>query len=175
MTFPPSELSEYLSADTLASRIAELGAEISYAYQGSDLVVIGILNGCMLFYSDLVRHIDLPITCDFLGLSSYGAETKSSGVVQLTKDLSHSISGKDILIVEDIVDTGLTLSYLQNNLQTRNPKSIRICSLLSKPARREIDIHVDYIGFSIEDYFVVGYGLDLDGKYRNLPYIGRFS
>ena len=175
MTFPPSELTEYLSAETLAARIAELGAEITNSYQGRELCVIGVLNGCMLFYSDLVRHIDLPITCDFLGLSSYGADTKSSGVVKVTKDLSHSIAGKDVLIVEDIVDTGLTLSYLKNNLSTRNPASLRICSLLSKPARRKIDIDVEYIGFSIEDYFVVGYGLDLDGKYRNLPYIGRFS
>ena len=175
MTFPPSELTEYLSAETLAVRIAELGAEITESYRGRELCVIGVLNGCMLFYSDLVRHIDLPITCDFLGLSSYGADTKSSGVVQVTKDLSHSIAGKDVLIVEDIVDTGLTLSYLKNNLSTRNPASLRICSLLSKPARRKIEIDVEYTGFSIEDYFVVGYGLDLDGKYRNLPYIGRFS
>jgi hypoxanthine phosphoribosyltransferase len=175
MNFAPEELEEYISAETLEARIAEMGAEITKAYQNTDLYVIGVLNGCMLFYSDLVRHIDLPITCDFLGLSSYGADTKSSGVVKFTKDLSHSIAGKDILIVEDIVDTGLTLSYLQSNFKTRSPKSVRICSLLSKPARRKVEVPVDYVGFTIEDHFVVGYGLDLDGKYRNLPYIGRFS
>ena len=174
MNWTPEHLEEYISAQQLADRIAEIGAEITAAYQGQDLYVIGVLNGCMFFYSDLVRHIDLPITCDFLGLSSYGADTKSSGVVKFTKDLSHSIAGKDVLIVEDIVDTGLTLSYLQKNLSTRAPNSVRICSLLSKPSRREVEVQIDHLGFTIEDHFVVGYGLDLDGKYRNVPYIGRF-
>lgn len=175
MNWTPNDLEPYISAEQLHERILELGAEITQAYTGKDLYVIGVLNGCMLFYSDLVRHIDLPITCDFLGLSSYGADTKSSGVVKFTKDLSHSIAGKDILIVEDIVDTGLTLSYLQKNLRTRAPNSIRICSLLSKPSRRKVEVQIDYLGFTIEDHFVVGYGLDLDGIYRNLPYIGRFQ
>ena len=174
MNWTPENLEEYISAAQLQQRIQELGAEITTAYQGKDLYVIGVLNGCMLFYSDSVRHIDLPITCDFLGLSSYGADTKSSGVVKFTKDLSHSIAGRDILIVEDIVDTGLTLSYLQKNLTTRTPKSVGICSLLSKPSRRKVEIEIDHLGFTIEDHFVVGYGLDLDGKYRNVPYIGRF-
>ena len=175
MSFPPSELSLYISEESLQARIKELGEEISKDYATQDLAVIGVLNGCMLFYSDLVRNIDLPITCDFLGLSSYGAHTKSSGVVQWTKDLSHPINNKAVLIVEDIVDTGLTLSFLIKNLKLRQPSSVRICSLLSKPSRREIEVPIDYLGFTIEDHFVVGYGLDLDGKYRNLPYIGRFS
>ena len=175
MIWTPENLEEYISAAQLQQRIQALGTEITEAYQGKDLYVIGVLNGCMLFYSDLVRYIELPITCDFLGLSSYGADTKSSGIVKFTKDLSHSIAGKDILIVEDIVDTGLTLSYLQKNLSTRSPKSVRICSLLSKPSRREVEVTIDHLGFTIEDHFVVGYGLDLDGKYRNLPYIGRFQ
>ena len=174
MNWTPDNLEEYISAEQMRIRIAEMGAEITRAYADKDLYVIGVLNGCMLFYSDLVRHIELPITCDFLGLSSYGADTKSSGVVKFTKDLSHSIAGRDILIVEDIVDTGLTLSYLQKNLKTRAPKSIQICSLLSKPSRRKVEVDIGYLGFTIEDHFVVGYGLDLDGKYRNLPYIGRF-
>ena len=175
MSFPPAELSPYISAETLQHRIKELGAQITNDYATEDLIVIGVLNGCMLFFSDLVRHINLPITCDFLGLSSYGSHTKSSGVVQWTKDLSHPINNKAVLIVEDIVDTGLTLSFLVDNLKLRKPSSVRICSLLSKPSRREIEVPIDYLGFTIEDHFVVGYGLDLDGKYRNLPYIGRFS
>jgi len=122
----------------------------------------------------LIRQIELPITCDFLGLSSYGSDTKSSGVVRFTKDLSHSIQDKDVLIVEDIVDTGLTLSFLKENFRTRQPRSLRICSLLSKPERRKVEVDVDYIGFTIGDHFVVGYGLDLDGKFRNLPYVGIF-
>ena len=174
MNWKPENLEEYISAEQLQQRIKEMGAEITKAYQGRDLYVIGVLNGCMLFYSDLVRYIDLPITCDFLGLSSYGADTKSSGIVKFTKDLSHSIAGRDVLIVEDIVDTGLTLSYLKKNLITRTPKSLGICSLLSKPSRRKVEVEIDHLGFTIEDHFVVGYGLDLDGKYRNMPYIGRF-
>ena len=174
MKFAPSELEEYISAAQLRERTKELGQQITKDYQGKDLVVVGVLNGCMLFYSDLIRYIDLPITCDFLGLSSYGSDTKSSGVVQFTKDLSNSIQDKDVLIVEDIVDTGLTLSFLNKNLRTRQPRSVRICSLLSKPERRKVEVDVDYIGFTIGDHFVVGYGLDLDGKYRNLPYIGIF-
>ena len=174
MHFAPSELEEYISVTQLRERVKELGQQITKDYQGKELVVVGVLNGCILFYSDLIRHIDLPITCDFLGLSSYGSDTKSSGVVQFTKDLSHSIQDKDVLIVEDIVDTGLTLSFLNKNLRTRQPRSVRVCSLLSKPERRKVEVDVDYIGFTIGDHFVVGYGLDLDGKYRNLPYIGIF-
>ena len=174
MKFTPAELEEYISITQLQDRIKELGQQITRDYQNKNLVVVGVLNGCMLFYADLIRHIDLPITCDFLGLSSYGADTKSSGVVRFTKDLSHSIQDRDVLVVEDIVDTGLTLSFLQKNFQTRQPRSVRVCSLLSKPERRKTEVDVDYIGFTIGDHFVVGYGLDLDGKYRNLPYIGIF-
>ena len=135
------------------------------------LIAICILNGCFVFFADLVRHIDLPIHCDFMGLSSYGSATKSSGVVAITKDLSLPVEGRHILIVEDIIDTGLTMSYLIENLKTRRPASIKICSLLSKPSRRIVETSIDYLGFTIDDHFVVGYGLDYRQRYRNLPYI----
>ena len=165
-------VSPLFNQDELQNRIKELGQEITNDYQDRDVTVIGILNGCFLFFADLVRHIELPIVCDFLGLSSYGSSTQSSGVVAITKDLNGPIKDRHILIVEDIVDTGLTVSYLLRNLQTRHPASIKICSLLSKPSRRKTQVPIDYLGFTIEDHFVVGYGLDFDGRYRNLPYIG---
>ena len=170
--FQDPDLETMISAKELERRIGELGQQISADYQDKELTVIGVLNGCFLFFADLVRQIDLPIVCDFLGLSSYGSATKSSGVVAITKDLNLPIKDRHILIVEDIIDTGLTMSYLLRNLRTRGPSSIKICSLLSKPERREIDVNIDYLGFTIEDQFVVGYGLDFDGRYRNLPYIG---
>ena len=165
-------ISVLISAHEIEQRITQLGKQITADYSGKDTTVIGILNGCFVFFADLVREIDLPVVCDFLGLSSYGSSTKSSGVVAITKDLSKPIAGRHVLIVEDIIDTGLTMSYLLENLQTRKPASIRICSLLSKPARRTIETTIDYLGFTIEDKFVVGYGLDYDGVYRNLQYIG---
>ena len=164
-----------LSEAQIAARVAEMGAQITADYQSKDLVVVGVLNGCFLFMSDLVRAIDLPLRCDFLGLSSYGSSTESSGVVAITKDLSGPIEDRDVLVIEDIVDTGLTMEYLLQNLQTRKPASIKVATLLSKPARRRVEISVDYLGFTIEDRFVVGYGLDLDGLYRNLPYIGSID
>ncbi len=172
--FNQEAVSVLISKEQLQARIEELGRQIQSDYEGKNLSVIGVLNGCMLFYSDLIRCIDLPLRCDFLGLSSYGAETKSSGVVRFTKDLSSPIQDQHVVIVEDIVDTGLTLSFLLENLKTRNPASIRLCSLLSKPSRREVEVSIDYLGFTIEDHFVVGYGLDLDNLYRNLPYVGYF-
>ena len=172
--FNQEAVSVLISKEQLQTRIEELGRQIQADYEGKELTVIGVLNGCILFYSDLIRNIDLPLRCDFLGLSSYGAETKSSGVVRFTKDLSSPIQGKHVLIVEDIVDTGLTLSFLLENLKTRNPTSVRLCSLLSKPSRREVEVSIDYLGFTIEDNFVVGYGLDLDNVYRNLLYVGYF-
>ena len=164
-----------LSEQQIAARVSELGAEIAADYRDKDLVVVGVLNGSFMFMADLVRAIDLPLRCDFLGLSSYGASTESSGVVAFTKDLSGPVEGRDVLIIEDIVDTGLTMAYLLQNLQTRKPASIKIASLLSKPARRRASINIDYLGFTIEDLFVVGYGLDKGGRYRNLPYIGTLD
>jgi hypoxanthine phosphoribosyltransferase len=161
-----------LSQEHLAARVRELGAEITAAYAGKEVTVVGVLSGSFIFMADLVRHIELPIRCDFLGLSSYGSATESSGVVAITKDLSGPVEGRHILVVEDIVDTGLTMAYLLKNLATRKPASVRIVSLLSKPARRQVEVAIDFLGFTIEDRFVVGYGLDFDGRYRNVPYLG---
>ena len=141
-------------------------------YRGRDLVVVGVLKGSVIFMADLARQIDLPLNLDFLGVSSYGDETTSSGVVRITSDLSKPVAGKDVLIVEDIVDTGLTMHFLLANLATREPASVRVCTLLHKPARARVEIPLDHVGFEVEDKFVVGYGLDHGGKYRNLPFIG---
>ena len=164
----------FITEEQINARIQELGAQITEEYQGKDLVVIGVLKGSFLFLADLVRAIDLPLKVDFLGLSSYGNRTESSGVVRITSDLSSSVLDKHILIVEDIVDTGLTMNFLLENLRTRKPASIKICSLLEKPARTIQPVDIDYMGFEIEDKFVLGYGLDFEGKFRNLPYIGVF-
>lgn len=170
--FDQKNIKIMISEEQLQKRITELGQQITNDYKDKDFTIIGVLNGCFIFFADLTRQIDLPVICDFLGLSSYGSATKSSGVVQITKDLSNPVENRHILIVEDIIDTGLTMSYLLKNLETRKPASIKICSLLSKPSRRKIETQIDYLGFTIEDNFVVGYGLDYDGVYRNLPYIG---
>lgn len=154
------------------TRISEMGEEITRDYQGKDLVVIGILKGAVMFLADLVKQIKLPLTIDFMAVSSYGRSTHSSGVVRILKDLDEEIEGKDVLIVEDIVDTGLTLNYLADNLLSRNPKSLKICCCLDKPSKRQTPVKVDYVGFVIPDKFVVGYGLDYAEKYRNLSYIG---
>jgi hypoxanthine phosphoribosyltransferase len=164
-----------LTQEKIAARIKELGAQITADYAGRELTVVGVLTGSFIFMADLVRAIELPLHCDFLGLSSYGSATESSGVVAITKDLSVPVEGKDVLVVEDIVDTGLTMTYLLENLRTRKPASVRIVSLLSKPARRRIEVDVHYLGFTVEDRFVVGYGLDHMGLCRNLPYIGLAS
>lgn len=169
------KLEVLISAEELQARIAEMGAQITRDYEGRDLTVVGVLNGCFVFLADLVRQIDLPLTTDFLGLSSYGASTSSSGVVAFTKDLSGPVEDQHVLVVEDIIDTGLTMDYLLENLSTRKPASVKVCSLLSKPARRQVETQLDYLGFTIEDRFVVGYGLDFDGKYRNLPHIAVVS
>jgi hypoxanthine phosphoribosyltransferase len=161
-----------ISVETIAKRVAEMGAEIHRDYEQHELTVVGVLKGSFIFMADLVRAIDLPMKCDFLGLSSYGSATESSGVVAITKDLGDPIEGRDVLVIEDIIDTGLTMAYLLENLRTRRPASVRIASLLSKPARRQVHVDIDYLGFTIEDRFVVGYGLDYDGRHRNLPYIG---
>ena len=160
-----------ISEEEIAKRVKELGKQLAEDYKGKELLVVGILKGCMLFLSDLVRTIDLPLTLDFMVVSSYGATTKSSGVVRIVKDLEREIEGKDVLIVEDIVDTGLTLSYLVENFKARNPKSVKVCSLLDKPDRRKAQVDIQYVGFKIPDEFVVGYGLDYGENYRNLPFV----
>ena len=160
------------SEEQLSRRIAEMGAQITADYEGKDLVLASVLRGSYIFMADLSRQIKLPLTIDFMAVSSYGSGTSSSGQVEIKKDLSDSIEGKDLLIVEDILDSGNTLYYLMDILRARKPASIRICTLLDKPDRRVKPITADYCGFSIPDAFVVGYGLDYDEKYRNLPYIG---
>lgn len=163
----------YLSAETLADKVVEIGKQISAFYAPDDeLVVVGVLNGSFCFMADLVRKIQQPMTIEFFGCSSYGKSTETSGNLKITKDLDHDINGKNVLIVEDIVDSGLTLFRMKALLGKRNPKSIRVAVLLDKPNRRKVEITGDFTGFEIEDYFVVGYGLDYADKYRNLPYIG---
>ncbi len=161
-----------ISEDDIHNRIMELGQQLTKDYHGKELVVIGVLRGSFIFLTDLVRQIKLPLIVDFLGLSSYGGRTESSGVVRVTSDLSTNILGKDVLIVEDIVDTGLTITYLFENMRTRQPKSLKVCTLLEKPDRTIKPVDLDYVGFTIPDEFVIGYGLDYEDKYRNLPYIG---
>ena len=154
------------------ARVRELGAQITKDYADRRLVLVSVLKGSFLFTADLARAIDLPLRVEFLGVRSYGEGTSSSGVVQITYDLAHPIEGDDILVVEDIVDTGLTIAHLMELLRTRRPASLKICSLLHKPARTKVVVPIDYLGFTIEDRFVVGYGLDWAEKYRNLPFIG---
>ena len=161
-----------LTTEQIATRVHELGAQITRDYAERNLVLVGVLKGSFVFLSDLMRAIDLPLRIDFLGVRSYGEGTESSGVVQITQDLSRPIEHEDVLIVEDIVDTGLTIAHLMDLLRTRAPASIKVCSLLHKPARAKVKIGIDYLGFTIEDRFVVGYGLDFAERYRNLPYIG---
>ncbi len=164
---------ELISAEAIATRVAELGAQITADYKDKeDVVVIGVLKGSVIFLADLARHIALPIKLEFIGISSYGDSTVSSGVVQITQDVSKPIEGKHVIVVEDIVDTGHTVSYLLENLKTRRPASIALASLLHKPERQERDVKIDYLGFTIPNKFVVGYGLDVAQQYRNLPYIG---
>jgi hypoxanthine phosphoribosyltransferase len=164
---------ELISAEAIAARVGELGAQITAEYRDKrDVVVIGVLKGSVIFLADLVRHIALPVVVDFIGISSYGNETVSSGVVQITQDLSRPIEGKHVIVVEDIVDTGHTVHYLLENLATRRPASIKLASLLHKPERQERAVTIDYLGFTIPNKFVVGYGLDIAQQYRNLPFIG---
>jgi hypoxanthine phosphoribosyltransferase len=157
--------------EKIAARVKELGKQISRDYQGKTIHLVCVLKGAYTFLADLARAIEIPVTLDFLAVSSYNKGTSTSGAVQLTKDLDTSLEGADVLIVEDIADTGLTLRYLYNMLKARHPSSLKVIALLSKPSRRTVDVPVDYVGFEIADRFVVGYGLDVDQKYRNLPYI----
>ena len=161
-----------IDRDVLQRRIHELGEEISSDYAGRDLLLIGVLKGAVFFMADLMRNLTIPCEIDFMAISSYGASTDSSGVVRILKDLDINIEGRDVLIVEDIIDSGLTLSYLMRNLEAREPASLDICALLTKPERREAEVPVRYIGFEIPNRFVIGYGLDYAERYRNLPYVG---
>lgn len=158
-------------AEDLQRRVRELAREINRDYAGRDLVLIGVLKGAVFFVSDLMRDLDIPVEVDFMAVASYGSATRSSGVVRILKDLDAAIEGRDVLIVEDIVDSGLTLQYLLRNLAGRNPASLEVCALLIKPARRKVDLHARYVGFEIPDAFAIGYGLDHAERYRNLPYV----
>jgi len=163
------------SEEELKKRVEELGRQITEDYRDKNLLVVGILKGAVPFCADLFRTIDLPAKMDFIGVSSYGAGAKSSGAVRFLKDLDTPVQGVDILIVEDIVDTGLTLRYLMENLLARDPASVKICCLLDKPERRKTEVAVDYVGFEIPNEFVIGYGLDYNEQYRNLPYVAVLS
>jgi hypoxanthine phosphoribosyltransferase len=161
--------------DDLRSRVRELGAQISRDYDGKDLLLVGVLKGAIFFLSDLMRHIDIPVEVDFMAVASYGSQTDSSGVVRILKDLDAPIEDRDVLIVEDIIDSGLTLQYLMRNLGARNPRSLEVCSLLTKPERRKVEVLPRYVGFEIPDRFAIGYGLDFSERYRNLPYVAALK
>ncbi len=161
-----------LSEKEIRARVKKLGAQITKDYAGKKPFFLGVLKGSFVFMADLTRCVDLPCTMDFMAVSSYGGGTSSTGAVRITKDLTHDIEGKDVIIVEDILDSGITLSYLKSYLSNRKPASLRIVTLLDKPSRRKADISADYCGFAVPDEFVVGYGLDFAESYRNLPYIG---
>ncbi len=169
--FKQGEGKVQISAEQIQARIKELGAQITKDYAGQPLHLICVLNGAFIFMADLARAIDLPLSVDFMKTSSYGSATASSGEVKLVKDLDHPLQGKHVLFVEDIIDTGLTIHYVLNYLKGRDPLSIKVVSLLSKPARRKVEVPIDYMGFEIEDAFVYGYGLDVDHIYRNIPFI----
>lgn len=164
-----------LTEEEIASRVKELGQEITKDYQGKDLLLVGIIKGAVMFMSDLSKSIELPLKMDFMAVSSYGNSSISTGEVKIIKDLDYSVVGKDVLIVEDIIDTGLTLSYLTDNLKKRGANSVKIVTLLDKPDRRNVNVKIDYLGFSIPDEFVVGYGLDYAELYRNFPYVASLK
>lgn len=161
-----------ISKEQLSEKVAELAKQISKDYKDRQFIMVAVLKGSFIFAADLMREMDISVNINFMAVSSYGAAAKSSGAVKILKDLDTDVNGKDVLIVEDIIDSGLTLSYLKQLILTRGAKSVRICTILNKPARRKVDIEVDYLGFDIPDEFVVGYGLDYNECYRNLPYIG---
>ncbi|HEX4717739.1 MAG TPA: hypoxanthine phosphoribosyltransferase [Thermoleophilaceae bacterium] len=168
----PASIGESLvSQEDLERRVRELGAEISRDYEGKELFLVGVLKGAVFFLSDLMRCLEVPCEVDFMAVASYGSSTDSSGVVRILKDLDATIEGKDVLIVEDIIDSGLTLSYLLRTLRARDPRSLEVCALLTKPERREVDLPIRYTGFEIPNKFVIGYGLDHAERYRNLPYV----
>jgi hypoxanthine phosphoribosyltransferase len=158
--------------ESLRTRVAELGEEISTDYADRDLLLVGVLKGAVFFMADLMRQLTVPCEVDFMAISSYGAASDSSGVVRILKDLDIPLEGRHVLVVEDIIDSGLTLSYLMRNLESREPASLEVCALMTKPERREIEVDVRYVGFEIPNRFVIGYGLDFAERYRNLPYVG---
>jgi len=164
-----------ITREEIAARVTELGEEISRDYDGKDPLLVGVLKGAVVFLADLMRAVEIPLACDFIAVSSYGASSRSSGVVKITADLSQSIVGRHVLLVEDIIDTGRTVAYLSRNLETRQPASLRICALLDKLERREVEVALDYVGFTIPNEFVVGYGLDYGGLYRNLFHIAALE
>ena len=175
MTDDPAIGEILVGAEDLTRRVKELADQISIDYAGKDLLLIGVLKGAVFFVSDLMRHLEIPVEVDFMAVASYGSATRSSGVVRILKDLDAAIDGRDVLIVEDIVDSGLTLQYLLRNLAGRNPRSLEVCALLIKPERREVDLHTRYVGFEIPDRFAIGYGLDHAERYRNLPYVAALA
>ncbi len=161
--------------DELARRVGDLGRQIAADYEGRDLFLVGVLKGAVFFLSDLMRHLERPCEIDFMAVASYGSQTDSSGVVRILKDLDAPIEGREVLIVEDIVDSGLTLSYLMRTLSARDPKSLEVCALLTKPERREVELPIRYVGFEIPNRFAIGYGLDHAERYRNLPYVAALT
>jgi hypoxanthine phosphoribosyltransferase len=160
-----------VSSEDLQRRVGELAAQINTDYEGKDLVLIGVLKGAVFFVADLMRQLTVPCELDFMAVTSYGSATDSSGVVRILKDLDSSVEGRDVLIVEDIIDSGLTLHYLMRNLSARNPRSLEVCALLTKPERRRVDLPIRYVGFEIPNRFAIGYGLDFEQRYRNLDYV----
>ncbi len=171
----PGVAETLIDEEALRARVAELGEEVSTDYAGRDLLLVGVLKGAIFFMADLMRQLRVPCEVDFMAISSYGAASDSSGVVRILKDLDINIKGRDVLIVEDIIDSGLTLSYLMRNLRSREPASLEVCALLTKPERREIEVPVRYVGFEIPNRFVIGYGLDFAERYRNLPYVAALA
>lgn len=167
-----NDIQVLLSEEQIRVRVHELGAQIRRDFGDEEVILVGVLKGAFLFLADLARAIEGPVVIDFLGVSSYGSSTQTTGVVRITRDLTWSITDKNVVLVEDIIDTGLTMNYLLEYLGTRHPRALRVCTLLDKPARRRVPTRMDYVGFSIGDRFVLGYGLDYDGRYRNLPFVG---
>ncbi len=161
-----------ITEEQIQEKVAEMGRLISHDYEGKSPIVVGVLVGAAMFHSDLIRRINIPLAVDFVAISSYGTDTRSSGVVRILKDLDQSVESRHVLIVEDIIDTGLTLNYLVDNIRSRNVATLKVCTLLDKPSRRKVPVSVDYNGFTIEDKYVVGYGLDFAQQYRNLPFVG---
>ncbi len=174
MAFFDQQVGVLIDEQKLQSRIRELGRQLTEEYRGKELTLVGVLKGSVFFTTDLARSIDLPLTLEFLGLSSYQGGTETTGEVRITSDVTKPMAGKHLLVVEDIIDTGLTMKFLLENLRARNPASVKVCTLLEKPARARTQVPIDYRGFVIDDVFVVGYGLDYGERFRNLPFIGVF-